>query len=769
MTSRFIATARFRAVLAASTALGALSMGGTPATAQEITVQPNEMRAFSKQTKSIDGVLVRGGTLTASEVIISRTAAKTSGATIENGGRIALGRSSVSGTESALGATVNDASAAAFVLTNGTEVKGGKLPLLTVTRGTRGGSGTVDLAIANGSKASGDIIDTGRKTGGGYTDVRVDNARFDGALNGVRTVTLANAGIWRTSGKSEFGSVRIENAGTIDTGANDVTLSSPLTGTGTFSKRGTGALVLNGDHSFLGTTSVDAGLLAVNGRLPSAVTVNQGATLGGDGRIASLIVANGGTVAPGTAVGTLSVNGNVTLAAGSTYLAEIGTAGRSDLIAAGGSATLGGGTLTVAPATSGGFVQQTDYTILTAAGGVTGRFGTVTGTENLPFLSATAIYSPQSVRVSLTRNAVPFASVAQTPNQAAVAAAIDAGGTAGGLYTPITRLTRASVPCSFTALAGITHATVSSALIDQSQMVGLLVLGRVRQAELIEAALDNKAVRPTVNIWGQTLGSWASPRGTANAPGFSARTLGFVLGADTTVGGGWRVGGAYSHSWTNLDVRTGDTVRIGADTIAAYAGGDLGPVHARFGTAFSWHRVNTRRWIDIPGFSDDLSARYKARTFQAFGELSLPVSLGKATFEPFAGLNYVNLKSNAFTERGGVAALRGIADKRDVTYTSLGLRGSAALPAFGTILTPYASVAWQRALGDRATGRRLAIAQTGRSFLVQGVPVQRDSAAIEAGVQANILPGGSLNLGYVGNLSRRWRDNGIKLGFSLGF
>lgn len=364
---------------------------------------------------------------------------------------------------------------------------------------------------------------------------------------------------------------------------------------------------------------------------------------------------------------------------------------------------------------------------------------------------------------------VPLPSLVVTRNDKAVGAVIDSGGAAGGLYTPTAQLTRATAPRALDAVAGITHASVSSVLIDQSQKVGTLVLGRLRQADMIDGALGDTAPHPTASVWGQALGSWASPKGSAEAPGFSDRTLGFVLGADTVVSDGWRIGGAYAHSWTNMNARMGDTARIGTDTLAAYAGGDLGPVHARMGGAYSWHRVDTRRRVALPGFTDDLSARYKANTFQAFGELSLPVALGGATIEPFAGLNYVSLKTKGFTESGGSAALRAVSTKRNVTYTSLGLRASTNVPALGTVLTPYASVAWQRALGDRATARQLAIAQTGRTFLVRGVPVQRDSAAIEAGVQANVMPGGSINIGYVGNLSRRWKDNGVKLGFSMGF
>ena len=83
-----------------------------------------------------------------------------------------------------------------------------------------------------------------------------------------------------------------------------------------------------------------AGTLGVNGSLVSAVTVNNGGTLMGNGVIGGLTVARGGGVAPGNSIGTLNVNGNVSFAAGSTYQVEINPAGQNDKIVATGKATL---------------------------------------------------------------------------------------------------------------------------------------------------------------------------------------------------------------------------------------------------------------------------------------------------------------------------------------------------------------------------------------------------------------------------------------------
>ncbi|MDO8401098.1 MAG: autotransporter outer membrane beta-barrel domain-containing protein [Bradyrhizobium sp.] len=137
-------------------------------------------------------------------------------------------------------------------------------------------------------------------------------------------------------------------------------------------KSGSSVWTLTGTTAFNGAMTLSAGGLIVNGTLPSVVTVDGG-YLGGTGTVGGLVVNNGGTVAPGNSIGTINVAGNVAFNAGSTYQVEINAAGQSDRIAATGAATLNGGTVQIVPLGTG-FLANTQYTIVTAAGGVTGSF-----------------------------------------------------------------------------------------------------------------------------------------------------------------------------------------------------------------------------------------------------------------------------------------------------------------------------------------------------------------------------------------------------------
>ncbi|MBB6428147.1 autotransporter outer membrane beta-barrel domain-containing protein, partial [Sphingopyxis sp. JAI128] len=265
----------------------------------------------------------------------------TDGYTITGDGLDLVGPQSVirvgDGTAAALGmtATINAALTGASQLVKtdlGTLVLTG---LNTYTGGTAVNSGTLQISSdANLGDAAG-----GLTLGSGTLHSRMD-------LTSNRGVDLTAAGTLLT------------DAGTV------LTLAGAMSGIGGFTKAGDGALVLTGANDYAGDVAVNGGSLFVNGDQSGATgltSIASGALLGGSGVIGgNVVLADGATLAAGTNdVGTLTINGNLALSAGSVLDYEFGQANvaggaLNDLVNVGGDLTLDG-TINVSAPAGGSF------------------------------------------------------------------------------------------------------------------------------------------------------------------------------------------------------------------------------------------------------------------------------------------------------------------------------------------------------------------------------------------------------------------------------
>ena len=596
------------------------------------------------------------------------------------------------------------------------------------------------------------------------SDLVVNNGTFD--LGGRNQEV---AGLNGTGGTLALGTGVL----TVVQGQNS-SFAGGITGTGGLIKAGTGTLNLTGTSNFSGQVDVNGGRLAVNGVLPGSVAVHNGGTLGGNGTVNTVIVNTGGTLAPGNSIGTLNVAGDILFKVGSVYEVEVDAAGNGDRTNVSGVATIQGGTVSVIAA-AGAYRWTSDYVILTAAGGVNGTFADLD--VNLPFLTPYLSYGARDVTLTLVRNDRSFESAGATVNQRAVARALDASAQNGALYRVIAgQIDDAGAVQAFDALSGELWATTGTFMVDRTRRLGELVVGRLEQTDTITHALaktgsaSSQTRDARTGIWGQATGSWNSAKSDGNAARATQSSFGFITGVDTLLGD-WRIGLAFSHGEDKVQVGGRDShATVTGSAIAAYVGGGWHNLRARAGGSYGWLDVKGARNVAFPGLSDKVSGRYDGKSASAFAELSYAATLGATLVEPFAGVNHVHLKTEGFAETGGtLSALNVSGHTRDVTYTTLGLRLGAVLPVTDqAAITPRLSAAWLHGFGDVAGDGRHELA-TGKAFSIEGMPATRNALRLEAGAQANIMPGGSLGLSYVGNIADRWSDHGLTLGFSYSF
>ena len=212
---------------------------------------------------------------------------------------------------------------------------------------------------------------TGTNSFSGGLDIQAGKIAFAGANseNGAPSVNVAAAGTLSIGGGFIGGTATIGNltgAGRIDPAFNSGTGTRTLQINQTLpsifagvildasagrilaiTKTGPATLTLSGTNTHTGPTTIMNGALFVNGTISnSAVTVRAGATLGGAGLIGGAVsVENGGTLSPGSALGSLTIHNRLILA-GTVYLELNTTNGQSDRLQ-GLTSLVYGGTLSV--------------------------------------------------------------------------------------------------------------------------------------------------------------------------------------------------------------------------------------------------------------------------------------------------------------------------------------------------------------------------------------------------------------------------------------
>ncbi|MFG1295575.1 autotransporter-associated beta strand repeat-containing protein [Xanthobacter variabilis] len=267
--------------------------------------------------------------------------------------------SGAAGTVTVSGAVAPQVAGMEF-MTDGYTVGGGAITLASFSAGTApfilvdGGTATISSALAGTDgmekKGAGALVLTGANTYTGGTTITAG------------TLSIGDGG----SAGSLVGDIT-NNAALVFNRADDATYAGDISGTGTLEKKGAGTLVLTGDHTHTGGTTITAGTLQ----------------LGNGGTSGSIVgdVANSGTLVfdrsdDVTTSGTITGSGAlVQQGTGRLTLAGANSAGAGTTVAAGTLVLTGGASLASDVTVQGGAVLEGSI------GGMSG--GTVAGTVSV--------------------------------------------------------------------------------------------------------------------------------------------------------------------------------------------------------------------------------------------------------------------------------------------------------------------------------------------------------------------------------------------------
>jgi autotransporter-associated beta strand protein len=579
------------------------------------------------------------------------------------------------------------------------------------------------------------------------------------------------------------------------TGANCVT-GAGSTG-GSLLKVGTGTLILSGANTYSGATTVTAGTLGVNGSIASSslTTVNAGATLGGNGTVGNTTI-NGGTLAPGNSIGTLTVQGNLVFTAAASYMIEVSPAD-ADRTNVTGTATLGGATVKTSFA-AGTYVAR-QYTILNATGGVSGSFNTLANTDLPANFKSSLSYDGNNAYLNLALNFIPPPGSGLNANQQSVANAIvgffnSNGGIPlvfGGL-TP-TGLTQISgevatgtQQTTFNAMnqfmgvmtdpfiAGrgdpVSSSTGATPFADEDGSASAYAAdGRPRSKTERDAyaAIYRKApvmADPFTQRWSVWAAGYGGSQTTDGNTALGSNNMrssigGVAVGADyrfspNTLAGFAIAGGGTSFSVNGLGSGRSDLFQAGA-----FVSHNFGPAYITAAAAYGWQDVSTDRTVTVAG-ADLSRANFNANAYSGRVEggyrLVTPWIDGIG-ITPYAAGQFITFDLPAYAEQAiagaNTFALTYASKSATDTRSELGVRTDKSFTMQSGIVTLRGRAAWAH---DFNPDRNIAATfQTlpGASFVVNGAAQAADSALVTGSAEMKWLNGFSLAATFEGEFS----------------
>ena len=740
---------------------------------------------------SVAGEVTNSGKLNATNATLSKALNNSGTTTLQDGSSVA-GEVTNSGTLNATNATLSKAlnNTGTATLTGGSQASA-----------TNSG----DLTLAGGNKTDGDVTNKDNGT------LKLDGNTIGGTLtqNG-KDLTVTNNG---ANAASLAGNGNGTLDGTLTLNNAKDTYNGALSGNGGLTING-GTEVLTGNSTYAGPTTIqNQATLEVdgnNGLANGLVTVGNGATLRGTGTVGSTQVASEGVIAPG-AIGsdtpsTLHINGNLTMAQGSilrirgtsdTTSQTIDTAKgtgyeevTSDRLAVTGKANLQGGTLDLQLKNAGlGLTYNQAYRVLTATDGISGQFDAKLSSNLAPqyaYLDPTFAYSADAVDIVMRRKPVSFSVVGETRNQITTGHGLDRLDQTSTLSKTMTGLTRDQARQALDNLSGELHASIRTALIQDSFYIRNAVMNRLANSDCDygrngQSLYDLKTHEKNGTcysdhavLWGQAYGGLGHNGGDGNAALMNHNTAGFIMGADAPINGSnWRVGGllSYGHSQFNIQRGRSSSGNSNNITVGSYAGTHWGRLNLRLGAAYSWNVINTQRHIAVGNYGGRVSSGYLGGTAQTFAELGYKMRTGRGVFEPFMNVSYVNMQTNSYREHGNEAALRSRGTDSGVTFSTFGFRAATQLNIGRTLFTPHLTAAYRRGFGRLGSRQHESFATTGgsSSMDVAGVLLSDNAAIIDTGVTARLNDRVDLDLSYIGQYGNQSTESGATGSFKMKF
>lgn len=528
---------------------------------------------------------------------------------------------------------------------------------------------------------------------------------------------------------------------------------------GTLVKQGEGTLIMTGDNSYKGDTTVKGGTLLAfaesigndkvkveqDGKFGVLSSYNDQFTMKGhlvskeaDAAKLKVEIAGGGTLvidaASNVVVDTVKFNGakkfDLTLegADGSTLSAVWN--GEKDAI-------------------TGSFEAKNNSTTETLFGD---SWSQEVKSDFLFFDVAKATGAGTKATVTMTKKeGVTVEQFAKNANEERIAAAIAASGNElSGQILSAKKDNVSLLADTFSTLDDDFYATARNALVVNATAVSRTVMDQARgMGEGRSAEVDNGRAR----IWAAGVGHWGEAEGNRNTMDVDFRA-GF-LGAEALVLDNTKFGAFFGYGTT--DYKSGVNKIDGDDKhFGLYGLTDIGSVTMTYGVAYTdQDRDTTRVWGTTMNQHSE-----NASVLQGFVEGAYNFDLSVAKVSPYVGFTWARVETDAVVDNAIGHSFKTDEIKDDIQIATLGVRTAVPFAMGNMPVALTADLGWSHYFGDTEGLVNVQMGEGGKFAAIEGSEL-KDQANLGLGIVGQVAKHATVGVSYSGSWGSDINTHGI--------
>lgn len=533
---------------------------------------------------------------------------------------------------------------------------------------------------------------------------------------------------------------------------------------GELTKRGQGTLIMTGNNTYRGGTTVEEGMLlgfndsfGVTGE-DSSATANGKVTVNG-GVFGIMNAYNDQFTMKGELVDSASDHSvDITVNAGGTY----GIVAGQDVEV---------GELTFEEG-AGITVVSTDVDVLTEAYNGNAQTGSVTATSlegaelavanpDYAFFTTSWTVDGNKLTGTLERDETKtVASYATTDIGRNVANVIGAS-TDSAIFGALVGRTKDEVSATLSSLDSDFYLSAQNA-----SAVNALSVARAVKDQAIGIGEGRKVEMKngTARIWATGIGSWMDVDYGTSA---DVDTYAGMIGAEVDITDSTKIGAFFGYGTTDFDASEGkiesDDIHFGlyGETAFDVATLTYGLIHTNQDRDIS-HSMTVAGQV---GGSNDNG---NATITQVFAEAAYTgFNTQSYAVEPYAGLTYMMIETDEVSENVGGMSFNTKMDDANLAVTTLGVRGAIPFTAGSVAMQAKADVAWNHFFGDTEAEAKFQVADAGWAN-IKGEEL-KDMATVGVGIEAQLNKSTTLGFSYTGAFDGDITSHGVGANLRINF